>query len=212
MAENDRTLMIVGLGNPGREYVGTRHNVGFAVVDELAARWRLSGLSARSKFGGEVGQSRRFDRTVVLLKPMSYMNLSGGPVGQVAQFHRIPPERILVVCDDVNLPFGTLRLKPSGGAGGHKGLVSIKQTLGTDGFPRLRIGVGGGDPGRDLSNFVLDRFSTEESRQLTTVVDRCCQTLEMVLDRGVEVAMSRFNGSALPPAQDPSEAPKAHSR
>lgn len=199
MAENDRTHLIVGLGNPGAEYCATRHNVGFLVIDGLARRWGLSGLSSRSKFGGELGQVHRSGFTVFLLKPMSYMNLSGGPVGQVAQFYQVPPAKVLVVCDDVNLPFGMLRLRGCGGAGGHKGLISISQVLGTEQYARLRVGVGGGEPGRDLTGFVLKRFPSDQTAQLDRVLERCSEALETVIERGLPIAMSQFNGNALEP-------------
>ncbi|MBI4861950.1 MAG: aminoacyl-tRNA hydrolase [Candidatus Riflebacteria bacterium] len=202
MGDTDRTFLIVGLGNPGRAYEATRHNVGFLVIDHLLPRWGVAGSPFRSKFGGEVAQVRRSGRSLLLLKPMGYMNLSGGPTSQVAQYYQVTQDRLVVICDDVNLPFGTLRIRAGGGPGGHNGLASIKEALGGDRFPRMRIGVGGGEPGRDLTGYVLGHFRPDEQRELPRVLERCALAIETMLDRSLEVAMSQYNGSALEPTAD----------
>jgi PTH1 family peptidyl-tRNA hydrolase len=190
-------FLVVGLGNPGKGYESTRHNVGFMVLDRLLADWGAPRLSRSSKFGGDLAQVRHAGQRVFVLKPMGYMNLSGGPVSQVAQYFHVAPANILVIADDVNLPFGTLRLRARGGPGGHNGLKSIQQALGTDEYMRFRIGVGGGDPGRDLTGHVLAPFSSGEKKSWPRVLDRCAEAVETVLARGLAVAASQYNGSAL---------------
>lgn len=195
MADTENAYLIVGLGNPGREYDATRHNIGFLAVDRLAERWNVRSFG--SKFGGLVALTVKRGARTILLKPQSYMNLSGGPVQQTAHFYKVEPENVVVVCDDVNLPFGEVRIRAKGGPGGHNGLKSIGQTLGTDAYVRVRLGVGGGTPGRDLTGHVLGRFSSGESKDLGTILDRCGDAIETMLERDVQVAMSQFNGSAL---------------
>jgi PTH1 family peptidyl-tRNA hydrolase len=182
--------LIVGLGNPGAEYKGTRHNLGFEVVDELARRWHVRPRSWKSV--AAVGVSS--DRGVVLAKPKTYVNASGEAVGRIATWHRVEPRDILVVADDVNLPLGRLRMRRSGSAGGHNGLKSIIQHLGSE-FPRLRIGVGRGDPTWDLADHVLSTFGRDEHQAVTQSIARAADAAEMFVDHGVEVAMSRFNAS-----------------
>lgn len=195
MADTENAYLIVGLGNPGKEYEATRHNIGFLGVDMLHERWRAGSWS--TKFNGQLAGAQRGKAKVWLLKPMSYMNLSGGPVQQSAHFYRVPPERVVVVCDDVNLPFGEVRIRAKGGAGGHNGLKSIQQSLGTDGYVRIRLGVGGGTPGRDLTGHVLGRFASGERQDLERILERCAGAVETMMDRDLNVAMSQFNGSAL---------------
>ncbi|MGE0448125.1 MAG: aminoacyl-tRNA hydrolase [Vicinamibacterales bacterium] len=179
---------IVGLGNPGAGYAGTRHNIGFEVVDELAARW---GVRLRPWKGvADVAVVR--DRDTVLVEPLTFMNLSGDAVGRIASFYKVEPSDVLVVVDEVQLPTGKLRLRRSGSAGGHNGLKSIIQHLG-DGFPRLRIGVGRGDPNWDLADHVLSRFSRDERPIADEAVARSADAAEMFVGQGVEAAMNRYN-------------------
>jgi PTH1 family peptidyl-tRNA hydrolase len=179
---------IVGLGNPGAEYEGTRHNVGFEVVDELARRWnvRLRSWKSAATLARVPGQD------ALLAAPKTFMNLSGEAVHRIGAFYQIEPSDILIVVDDVNLPLGRLRLRPSGSAGGHNGLKSVIEHVGT-GFPRLRIGVGRGDPNWDLADHVLSRFGSEERKAVADAIGRAADAVEMFIADGVESAMNRFN-------------------
>ena len=183
--------LIAGLGNPGRRYHGTRHNIGFAVADELARRFdapfehgRANALTARIGAGSGA---------VLIAKPLTMMNLSGEAVGELAHFFRIAPSDIIVVADDVNLPLGRLRLRALGSAGGHNGFKSIIGSLGTDAFPRLRVGVGRGDPRRDLADHVLARFDQDEAEDVERAIARAADAVETFLAEGIEAAMNRFN-------------------
>ena len=182
---------IVGLGNPGPTYAGTRHNVGFDVVDLVAQRW---GLALRPwKSVADLGVDA--SRGVVLLEPTTFMNLSGDAVGRVASFHRIDPADVLVVVDEVQLPLGRLRIRRSGSAGGHNGLKSIIQHIG-EGFPRLRVGVGRGRPDGDLAAHVLARFGRDERDTVATAVSRAADAVEQFVEQGLEAAMNAFNADA----------------
>lgn len=183
---------IVGLGNPGRQYAGTRHNIGFEVVDEVARRWNISLRSWKSVADVAVVSGRG----VVLAEPLTFMNMSGDAVSRLAAFHKVDPSDLLVVVDEVQLPVGRVRLRRSGSAGGHNGLKSIIQHIGT-GFPRLRIGIGRGDPRRDLADHVLARFDREERDAVAEAVSRAADAVEAFVDEGVEAAMNRFNQSSV---------------
>jgi PTH1 family peptidyl-tRNA hydrolase len=183
--------LIVGLGNPGRSYHGTRHNVGFAVADELARRrevafehGRANALTARVGTGAA---------TQFFVKPLTMMNLSGEAVGGLAHFYKIDPSDIIAVADDVNLPLGRLRLRGSGSAGGHNGFRSIIACLGSDMFPRLRVGVGRGDPRRDLADHVLARFDPDETEEVERAIARAADAVDTFLAEGIKAAMNRFN-------------------
>jgi len=183
--------VIAGLGNPGRQYRANRHNVGFLCLDRLATVHHLS-FDRRQK-RAEVAAGRIGERRVVLAKPQTFMNESGSAVGPLIQFYKVDVACLLVIYDDLDLPLGTLRMRPSGGSGGHKGMRSIMQHLGTQSFPRLRIGIGR-PPGRmDPAAYVLQDFSTEELELLDDTLDRAVATIETWLDEGVEMAMSRHN-------------------
>ncbi len=187
--EGDSAIrLVVGLGNPGREYLDTRHNVGFMIVERLVAA------------GSETWSTeRRWDCRVAragatwFIKPQTYMNLSGRAVARVAAFHRIPPEEILVVHDDVSLPLGRIRFRASGSAGGHNGIKSIIAELGTDSFARLKVGIDGNRPREDLSGYVLGKFSPGEAEILEKTLQESCGAVECALDSGVASAMNRFN-------------------
>jgi PTH1 family peptidyl-tRNA hydrolase len=181
---------IVGLGNPGREYAGTRHNIGFDVIDEVARRWNVRLRPWKSAADVVVVAGRG----AVLVEPQTFMNLSGDAVGKVATFHKLEDADVLVVVDEVQLPLGRIRIRRSGSAGGHNGLKSIVQHIGT-GFPRLRIGVGRGDPKWDLADHVLSRFGRDEREAVAEAVNRAADAVEMFVDEGIEVAMNRFNQS-----------------
>lgn len=185
-------LLGVGLGNPGPEYASTRHNAGFMVVDRLARTlglaWRRApypGLEARGAVGGE---------RLVLLKPMTYMNLSGGAVAAAARRHGAGPAEICVVHDDLDLPPGALRIRAGGGAGGHRGVLSIIEALGSRDFLRVRVGIGRPLPGQDAARYVLSPFPATEWEAVAPAVERAAEAVLTVLREGPERAMNRFNG------------------
>ncbi len=187
--------LVVGLGNPGRRYARTRHNIGFMVVDEVVRRAGESWLGDRS-LNSEVARLG----SLRLLKPQTYMNESGRAVAALSRFHQWQPPQLLVVYDDVSLPLGRLRLRASGSAGGHNGMRSIIQHLGSDGFPRLRVGIGEGrrSTGEGLTDHVLGDFTEAEEIDRSEAVDRAADAIETVLQRGWEAAMNEFN---IPPAR-----------
>lgn len=182
--------LIVGLGNPGPRYRGTRHNLGFEVVDELAARAGIVFESAPAN--ALVARWRRLDGAVLLAKPLTFMNASGEAVSALAHFFKIAPADLLVVTDDVNLPLGRLRARPSGSPGGHNGLKSIIAYLGEE-VPRLRIGVGRGDGRRDLADHVLARFTSEEAPEVERAIDRAADASELFVTEGIAAVMNAFN-------------------
>ena len=183
--------LVVGLGNPGPAYAGNRHNVGFLVADLLALR--MSGRFKAHKSRAEIVEGRLVGRRVVLAKPRSYMNESGGPVSGLLDFFKVPIERLVVVHDELDLPFGGLRLKLGGGDNGHNGLRSIRRSLGTGEFHRVRFGIGR-PPGRmDAAAFVLRDFSSSERKELDVEVDRSADAVEALLTDGLERAQNTFN-------------------
>lgn len=178
--------LVVGLGNPGKEYERTRHNVGFMVVDEVARRFGVTSWKTKDNAKQFYDSQRR----VVLVEPQSYMNLSGAPTRVVASWYRTAPQAVLVVVDEMDIPFGQLRMRPSGGHGGHNGLRSMIATM-TDQFPRLRVGVG--RPQHDTIDHVLSPFSAVEQETLPHVVDAAADTVELWLNDGLEKAMQFSN-------------------
>ena len=192
MPLQDAPYLIVGLGNPGPRYARTRHNAGFMAVDELARRHglRFAGGQARAEVARGTLQGVR----VILAKPQTYMNESGRAVQGLAHFYKVPKERVLVVYDDFALPLGTLRLREKGSAGGHNGLESTIRHLGTQGFPRLRIGVGGPPGGRDSHiDWVLGRFTKDEQPLVDEIIARAADAVESVYKIGVERTMNLYN-------------------
>lgn len=184
--------LIAGLGNPGREYAGTRHNVGFEVVDLLAARH--GGRWEAAKVDGLIARLRMPDaEPVMLLKPLTYMNLSGEAVQGVAHYFKIDVAGTLIVADDVNLPLGRLRARSGGSAGGHNGFKSVTQHLGTDQFARLRIGVGRGDSRLDLADHVLARFDSDERPVIEEAIGRAADAIDVFGREGIAAVMNRFN-------------------
>ncbi len=185
--------LIVGLGNPGRQYDRTRHNAGFRAMESLARR--LGCPLDRVKFQGRMGQCTHGGQKLVLLLPQTFMNLSGNAVAEAVRFYRLPPERVLVLCDDISLEPGRLRVRGSGSAGGHNGLKSIIARLGSQDFPRVKIGVGAKPhPDYDLADWVLSTFSQQEEKALAPIWDQAGEAALAVLTLGVEQAASRFNG------------------
>jgi PTH1 family peptidyl-tRNA hydrolase len=191
----DTFSLIVGLGNPGRQYEGTRHNVGFMLVDRLAAK---AGVSFESKPKWQ-SHLAKLPSGTLLLKPQSFMNLSGRPVQQILAFHKWTPDRILVVYDDAALELGTLRFREKGSHGGHNGIRSLIQQLGTDAFPRLKIGIGGGAEG-EMVGHVLGNFRLEEQPLLEKALDSAVEAVQLAHSQGVAVAANRFNTRKLPPS------------
>ena len=183
--------LIVGLGNPSRKYGGTRHNVGFDVLDLLAERARAEWEAAPRGIEALIARNRGAD--TVLAKPLTYMNLGGPAVVGLLQFYKIELPDLFVIVDDVNLELGRLRARAAGSAGGHNGLKSIIGALGSDAFARMRIGVGGGEPRRDLSGHVLGRFAPEEQPIIAEAVTRSVEAAELFIREGITPVMNRFN-------------------
>jgi len=182
--------LIVGLGNPGRQYENTRHNVGFRVIGEVARRWQIE--VTRHKFSGRFGGGRVRNQPVGLLEPTTYMNLSGQSVREAVAFHRVPIDDLLIVVDDLALPLGRLRIRAKGSGGGHNGLTNVIDELGDDGFARLRIGINWVS-GRQAVDHVLGTFSAEEEPVIAPAVFRAADVVECWVEAGIETAMNRFN-------------------
>jgi PTH1 family peptidyl-tRNA hydrolase len=181
--------IVVGLGNPGRRYHNTRHNVGFAVIDSLAASPRAGGF--QSRFDAEVAELTEDDFRVLLVKPQAFMNRSGRCVRQIVDFYQVPLEALLVVCDDINLPLGKLRVRTKGTHGGHNGLRDIQNHLGTTEYPRLRIGVD--TPRDDAVDHVLGRFRPSEQPIIDDAISLAAEAVGVWLHQGAEACMNRYN-------------------
>jgi PTH1 family peptidyl-tRNA hydrolase len=181
--------LVVGLGNPGRKYAGTRHNVGFDVVDMLAARHRLDWESAPA----EAVMAKWRAAGVLLIKPLTFMNLSGHAVGDLLRYFKIEMPDLLVIVDEAQLELGRLRARPNGSAGGHNGLKSLIEQLGTDEFARLRVGVGRGDSRRDLADHVLATFEADEREVVAETIARAADATETFVSEGIGQVMNRFN-------------------
>jgi PTH1 family peptidyl-tRNA hydrolase len=188
MANTDLKL-IVGLGNPGREYQDTRHNVGFAILDELASRHRIYVKSRRGK--ALIGEGTIAEERIILAKPYTFMNLSGQAVADLSRRYHLEPSNVIVICDDVNLPLGRLRIRAGGSAGGHNGLKSIIYSIHTQEFPRVRVGIG--SPRGDMIDHVLNKFRREERVVIHDSVKRAADAIEAILSSGVDQAMNLFN-------------------
>ena len=186
--------MIVGLGNPGKDYDRTRHNVGFRTIDLLAAS--LNTQVNRLKFRALVSPVVTCGgKKVMLMKPQTYMNLSGAAVSALAAYYKVKPDHILVIFDDISLPVGRIRIRRDGSAGGHNGIKSIIQSLGTDQFPRVKVGVGAKPhPDYDLADWVLSKFSAQEEKALAPALENAAAAALLLLEQGVEKAASAYNG------------------
>jgi peptidyl-tRNA hydrolase, PTH1 family len=187
--------LIAGLGNPGREYRNTRHNIGFMVVDHLSSAMNvtISRMQSKAMFG--MGTDR--DNKIILVKPVTFMNLSGQAIASLVRFYKVPIEHLLVIHDDIDLPLGTLRMRPSGSSAGQKGIASTIERLGTEDFARLRVGVGR-PPGQKMAaDYVLQPFSRDEQETLGFVLDRAVDAALTFVRSGLDTAMNRYNG-ALP--------------
>ena len=192
--KNSENWLIVGLGNPGKDYERTRHNAGFRAIDLLAKD--LGCKIDKGKFQGLYGQCNYSGKKLFLLKPLTYMNLSGKSVLQLSAYFHIPPQRIIVLFDDISLPPGRLRIRGDGSAGGHNGIKSIIQELGSQEFPRVKIGVGAKQhPEQDLADWVLSSFSAQEEKALDVSLKNAADAALCIIDRGVPEAANRYNGS-----------------
>lgn len=185
--------LIVGLGNPGRKYVGTRHNIGWEVLAGLAQRCGAG--TPRERFQGEIVDVDLGGQRVLLLCPLTYMNCSGASVQPARDFHKIDNGALIVVCDDFNLPLARLRFRPRGSAGGQKGLQDIIRRLGTEEFPRLRIGIGSPPPHWDAANFVLSKFTVDERKTVDAAVATAVQGLQDWVSHGIEFCMNQYNST-----------------
>jgi peptidyl-tRNA hydrolase, PTH1 family len=189
----ETTYLLIGLGNPGREYRDTRHNVGFMLIDRLIVRLNARGMKVQSK--AIVTTATYEDRKLILAKPQTYMNLSGQSAQGLLNFYKLPVENMLIAHDELDIPFGTLRIRPKGGPGGQGGMASTIGQLGTKDFPRLRIGIGR-PPGRmDPAAYVLQNFSREEMKVLSEIVDRSADAALEFVKNGLNAAMNKYNGS-----------------
>jgi peptidyl-tRNA hydrolase, PTH1 family len=189
----ENVFLIVGLGNPGAEYAQTRHNAGFLLVEKLAAQWKCDWANEK-KFRARIAKTGRSGKKVLLAEPQTFMNLSGETVGALKDFYQSPLKQILVVVDDADLPFGEIRLRANGSSGGHHGLESIEQHLGSREFARLRIGIGRKDGAREITNHVLGKFEKAENGLLEKFLERASNQVETWLEAGIEKAMNQFNG------------------
>ena len=183
--------LIVGLGNPGQQYSETRHNVGFDVTRELAVRW--SAVKPQVKFQAEIQESFQNAAKVLLVRPLTYMNNSGQCVVQLVRYFQVIPDDVLVICDDMNLPFGKLRWRASGSAGGQKGLADILQKLATDSIPRLRLGIGRPPGQQDPAAFVLQRFRSTERSLAELLIKKAADSVEFWLSSGLASVMNCYN-------------------
>ena len=183
--------MVVGLGNPGQKYVGTRHNVGFDVIAELGRRFDVG--RPKSKFNGEFAETIIKNEKTVLVCPLTFMNLSGQCIRAAIDFYKLELENLLVICDDFNLALGRIRMRPSGSAGGQNGLDDTIRKLGTQAFGRLRLGIGKPPPRWDVANYVLGKFEPDDRVVIENAVARCADATELWISGGMQMAMNRFN-------------------
>ena len=184
--------LIVGLGNPGRQYEATRHNMGFDVIDKLVEEYQVP--QAGVKFNAMYGKGRIGGQPVILMKPLSYMNLSGGPIREMANYFKIDPEtEMIVIYDDIDLDPGQLRIRKKGSAGGHNGIKHIIQQLGIQNFVRIKVGVGAKPKGWDLADYVLGSFDKDDRALVEEAQERACKAVELILTDSVDAAMNEYN-------------------
>lgn len=194
--------IIVGLGNPSMKYAGTRHNIGFGVIDELSDRWNIR--IADSKMKGLCGGGIIAGEKVILVKPMTFMNLSGECVRPFVDYYKVAPEDVIVCYDDISLDVGMIRVRGKGSAGGHNGMKNIILHLGTEGFPRVRVGIGAKPEYMDLVDYVLGRFPTDELPTIREAIEDAADAVELWIEEGLQPAMNRFN-KVKKPAEQPTE-------
>jgi len=203
------TFLIVGLGNPGAQYARTRHNIGFRAVETLAERHGLTFSKVEHK--AQTASGAIAGQRIILAKPLTYMNLSGDAVAPLARFYKIEPDRILIIADDLDIPLGTIRIRPSGSSGGQKGIRHIIERMGTQAIPRIRIGIGRPPGKMDAAAYVLTPFKADEEIIALESVDRAAKAAETWLADGIDAAMNRFNGGAAresKPKQSETEPPR----
>jgi peptidyl-tRNA hydrolase, PTH1 family len=187
------TFLLIGLGNPGREYKDTRHNFGFMLIDRIAVRLNARGMKVQSK--AIVTDAMHEDRKLILAKPQTYMNLSGQSVQGLVHFYKIPLTNLMVLSDDLDIPFGTIRIRAAGGPGGQRGLSSVLESLGTKDFPRLRLGIGRPPGKMDPANFILQNFSRDEMKSISEILDAGADAVLEFVENGLNAAMNKFNGN-----------------
>lgn len=185
--------IIAGLGNPTLQYEGTRHNIGFRTIDRLASRYGITIDTKKHK--GLIGKGVIGGQKVILVKPQTYMNLSGDCIREVLDYYKEDTDNFIVIYDDISLDVGRLRIRPKGSAGGHNGIKSIIAQLGTDVFPRIKFGVGDKPKGMDLADYVLGHFSSEDNATINDTLDTACDAVEMIIAEGTDKAMNRYNGA-----------------
>lgn len=191
--ENPDMKIIAGLGNPTKEYEGTRHNIGFSVIDKLADKYNISMNEKKHK--AICGKGMIEGEKVILLKPQTYMNLSGESIVDAVNFYKVDPEEdVIIIYDDIDLDVGKLRIRAKGSAGGHNGMKNIIAHLGTQVFPRIRVGVGAKPKDWDLADYVLGRFPKEELPEIEAGRETACEAVKIIVSQGVEAAMNRING------------------
>ena len=191
----EKTYLIIGLGNPGSEYCKNRHNIGFMVVDTLCASWNIG--ASRLKHKALIAETKYLDERVICAKPQTFMNNSGNPVVTLAKYYKVPLENMLVIYDELDLPLGTIRLRAGGSAAGHHGMESIIAKLGSNDFPRLRIGIDRPRRQSQIMDYVLHDFSRAEQQFLPSVLETAVKAIETYLSEGIENAMNRFNGETI---------------
>jgi PTH1 family peptidyl-tRNA hydrolase len=188
---NDRLWLIAGLGNPGRKYAVTRHNVGFMTVDRIAEENSI--LINQNKLGADFGAGSVSGTRVLLAKPMAFMNRSGLPLAQLTAYFKLSLDHVLVIHDDIDILFGNLKIKAKGGHGGHNGLRSIIAAAGGDNFPRIRVGIGRPDARMEVTDHVLGKFSRDEASQLDAVLGHAAEAAQTIIEKGLPLSMNRFN-------------------
>ena len=185
-------FIIAGLGNPGREYENTRHNIGFHVIDEIAKKYQITMLERKHK--AIVGKGYIDGEKVVLVKPLTYMNLSGESIREFINYYKMDPEtELIVIYDDIDLEPGQIRIRKKGSAGGHNGMKSIISQIGTQNFYRIKVGVGAKPAGWDLADYVLGRFSTKEREEVDRAIEEAADAVEVILTEGIDAAMNKYN-------------------
>ena len=191
ISRGDRLIAIIGLGNPGKEYANTRHNIGFNTIDLLAKRNNI--LINKIKFKSVYGEGFINGEKVILMKPQTYMNNSGIAVKELCDFYKISAKNIIVLVDDIDIEFGKLRIRKKGSAGTHNGLKSIIYHLQDDNFPRIKIGIGKPKENQDLANFVLGKFTEEERREIEITIENAALAIETIIKEDIDMAMNQFN-------------------
>ncbi|MDR1773253.1 MAG: aminoacyl-tRNA hydrolase [Clostridioides sp.] len=183
--------VVVGLGNPGKQYENTRHNIGYCVIDKIAQKYNVSVNKIKHK--ALTAEIRMGSEKVILVKPITYMNLSGESVIDIYNFYKVDLENIIVVYDDIDLDIGSLRIRKKGSAGSHNGMKSIVQCLGSKDFPRIRVGISKPDPRMNLADFVLSRFSKEDQKNIDESIEKASQAVEVIIEENIDLAMNNYN-------------------